>query len=93
MKLISPSNKEVDIGDTLRPEEYIGMTRREILDTFLRDRAIALGVTALNGLVTEITVPESNDGRWSAKERASLAVITYSSALTTIAFPASAIGF
>lgn len=64
MKLISPSNQEVDIGDTLKPHEFIGMTRREVLDTFMRDRAISLGATAVNGLVTEITVPETNDGKF-----------------------------
>jgi hypothetical protein len=43
MKLISPTNREVDIGQTLLPNEYIGMTRREVLDTYLRDRAISMG--------------------------------------------------
>jgi geranylgeranyl reductase len=62
MKLISPSNKEVDIGDTLLPDEYIGMVRREVLDTYLRDRAISLGATAINGLVTEVTLPTTKDG-------------------------------
>ncbi len=65
MKLISPSNKEVDIGDTLLPDEYIGMTRREVLDTYLRDRALSLGATAVNGLVTEITLPTTKDGEFS----------------------------
>ena len=32
MNLISPSGVEVDIGDTLKPNEYIGMCRREIMD-------------------------------------------------------------
>jgi hypothetical protein len=32
------------------------MTRREVLDTYLRDRAVALGVTPLNALVTEVSV-------------------------------------
>jgi hypothetical protein len=62
MKLISPSNKEVDIGDTLLPDEWIGMVRREVLDTYLRDRAISLGATAINGLVTEVTIPSTKDG-------------------------------
>jgi len=57
MKLISPTNVEVDIGDTLQPNEYIGMCRREILDKYLRDRAISYGAEAIQGLVTKIDVP------------------------------------
>ena len=57
MKLISPSGKEVDIGQTLAPEEYIGMTRREVLDGYLRDRAIETGAEAINGLVNSIDLP------------------------------------
>jgi len=57
MNLISPSGVEVDIGETLKPDEYIGMTRREILDKFLRDRAIEYGASPINGLVTSIDVP------------------------------------
>ena len=64
MKLISPTNREVDIGQTLRPDEYIGMTRREVLDSFLRNRAIDLGVTPINGLVTNIDLPTTEDGRY-----------------------------
>lgn len=64
MKLISPTNREVDIGQTLLPNEYIGMTRREVLDTYLRDRAIGFGAKAINGLVTEISVPKSEDGKY-----------------------------
>jgi geranylgeranyl reductase len=60
MKLISPSNVEVDIGDTLQPNEYIGMCRREIMDKFLRDRAISYGAEAVQGLVTSIDVPEDH---------------------------------
>jgi len=58
MKLISPKNVEVDIGETLAPDEYIGMCRREILDQYLRNRAIQYGAKAINGLVTSIDVPE-----------------------------------
>jgi geranylgeranyl reductase len=58
MKLISPKNVEVDIGETLAPDEYIGMCRREILDQFLRNRAVQYGAKAINGLVTSIDVPE-----------------------------------
>lgn len=64
MKLISPTNREVDIGQTLRADEYIGMTRREVLDSFLRNRAIDAGVSAVNGLVTNIDLPLSEDGRY-----------------------------
>ena len=64
MKLISPSNREVDIGQTLKPDEYIGMTRREVLDAYLRDRAVATGAKAVNALVTDITVPKSDNGKY-----------------------------
>ncbi|GFZ07733.1 pyridine nucleotide-disulfide oxidoreductase family protein [Actinidia rufa] len=50
MKMISPSNVAVDIGRTLKPNEYVGMVRREILDAYLRDRAAAAGATVINGL-------------------------------------------
>lgn len=33
MKMISPSNVAVDIGRTLKPHEYIGMVRREVILT------------------------------------------------------------
>jgi geranylgeranyl reductase len=64
MKLISPTNKEVDIGQTLAPDEYIGMTRREVLDSFLRDQAIKAGAVTVNGLVTNIDLPVSDDGKY-----------------------------
>lgn len=38
--MISPTNREVDIGQTLAADEYIGMVRREVMDGFMRDRAI-----------------------------------------------------
>jgi len=60
MNLISPSGVEVDIGDTLKPNEYIGMCRREIMDKYLRDRAIEYGSEIINGLVTSIQVPEDH---------------------------------
>ncbi len=50
MKMISPSNREVDVGKTLSETEYIGMCRREVLDAYLRDRAKSLGATVYNGL-------------------------------------------
>ncbi|KAJ1626589.1 hypothetical protein T492DRAFT_1031786 [Pavlovales sp. CCMP2436] len=58
MKMISPSNREVDIGQTLEPNEYIGMCRREIMDGYLRQRAEKNGANMINGLVTKIDVPE-----------------------------------
>lgn len=42
MKMISPSNREVDIGQTLGADEYIGMVRREVMDGYMRNRAIDL---------------------------------------------------
>ena len=57
MNLISPTGVEVNIGDTLQPDEYIGMCRREILDKHLRDRAIEFGAEIVNGLVTGIDIP------------------------------------
>jgi len=57
MKMISPTGREVDVGRTLKPEEYIGMTRREVLDGYLRDRAIEKGATSVNGLVQKIELP------------------------------------
>jgi len=60
MNLVSPTGKEVSIGDTLKSDEYIGMCRREVMDKFLRDRAIELGAECVNGLVTSIDVPEDH---------------------------------
>lgn len=57
MNLISPTGVEVDIGDTLKPDEYIGMCRREILDKYIRDRAFGYGAECVNGLVTSIDIP------------------------------------
>ncbi|MEO1144016.1 MAG: geranylgeranyl reductase [Cyanobacteria bacterium J06638_22] len=54
MKMISPSNIEVNIGSTLKDDEYIGMCRREVLDGFLRDRAAALGAKLINGTVYKL---------------------------------------
>jgi geranylgeranyl reductase len=70
MNLISPTGVEVNIGDTLKPDEYIGMCRREILDGFLRDRAIDYGAEVVNGLVTGIDVPQdhkSSDSQYTIK--------------------------
>ncbi|MFK8186481.1 MAG: geranylgeranyl reductase [Phormidesmis sp.] len=57
MKMISPSNVEVNIGQTLNDDEYIGMCRREVLDGFLRDRAHKLGANLINGTVHKLEVP------------------------------------
>jgi geranylgeranyl reductase len=58
MTMISPTNKEVQIGQTLKDEEYIGMVRREVLDSFLRNRAAENGATLINGLMTSMAMPE-----------------------------------
>lgn len=60
MKMISPSNIEVDIGQTLKPDEYIGMCRREVMDGFMRDRAEKLGAQLINGTVFKLDIP-TND--------------------------------
>ena len=57
MKMISPSNVEVNIGETLKDDEYIGMCRREVLDGFLRDRAHKLGAQLINGTVHKLEIP------------------------------------
>jgi geranylgeranyl diphosphate/geranylgeranyl-bacteriochlorophyllide a reductase len=59
MKMISPSNVEVNIGGTLKDGEYIGMCRREVLDGFLRDRAVSLGAKLINGIVNKMEIPSS----------------------------------
>merc|ERR1719298_33926 len=67
MKMISPSNVEVDIGSTLKDDEYIGMCRREVMDGYLRDRAVKLGAEPINALVTSIDCPAPGDdnGRYT----------------------------
>ncbi|MEL6352346.1 MAG: geranylgeranyl reductase [Cyanobacteria bacterium J06627_28] len=60
MKMISPSNIEVNIGSTLKDGEYIGMCRREILDGFLRDRAEKLGTKVINGTVHKLQLPDND---------------------------------
>lgn len=59
MKMISPSNVAVDIGQTLQPHEYIGMVRREVLDSYLRDRAADSGANVINGLFLKMELPIS----------------------------------
>lgn len=56
MKMISPSNREVDIH-LENQDEYIGMCRREVLDGFLRDRAAKLGANLINGTVHQLDLP------------------------------------
>lgn len=60
MKMISPSNIEVNIGQTLKPDEYIGMCRREVLDSFMRDRAAKLGANLINGTVYQLDIPDND---------------------------------
>ena len=60
MKMISPSNIEVNIGHTLNDDEYIGMCRREVLDGFLRDRAVKFGVNLINGTMYQLDIPQNN---------------------------------
>ena len=64
MKMISPSNREVDIHLPNR-NEYIGMCRREILDSFLRDRAASLGTHLINGLVQKIDTGKNRQGPYT----------------------------
>lgn len=59
MKMISPSNREVDIR-LVNEEEYIGMCRREILDGYLRNRAAKLGANLINATVHKLDIPVSN---------------------------------
>ena len=66
MRMISPSNREVDISlDKVygkSENEYIGMCRREVMDAFMRNRAADLGATLINGLVTSIDTGTNNQG-------------------------------
>jgi geranylgeranyl reductase len=64
MKMISPSNREVDIN-LENDSEYIGMCRREVLDAFLRDRAATLGTQLVNGLVTRIDTGTNRQGPYT----------------------------
>ncbi|MBD1837471.1 geranylgeranyl reductase [Coleofasciculus sp. FACHB-64] len=59
MKMISPSNIEVDINIE-KEHEYIGMCRREVLDGYLRDRAAKLGANLINGTVYKLDIPTGN---------------------------------
>ncbi|EFJ25371.1 hypothetical protein SELMODRAFT_271030 [Selaginella moellendorffii] len=57
MKMISPSNVAVDVGKTLNENEYIGMVRREVLDSYLRERAASFGANLVNGLFLRMEMP------------------------------------
>merc|ERR1719199_1724500 len=61
MKMISPSNREVDVGKTLNDKEWIGMCRREVFDDYLRNRASGLGANLINGLYMGME-QEGSDG-------------------------------
>ncbi|MEL7035645.1 MAG: geranylgeranyl reductase [Cyanobacteria bacterium J06592_8] len=60
MKMISPSNREVDIN-LINDNEYIGMCRREILDGFMRERAAKLGANLINGTVHKLEIPTKSN--------------------------------
>ena len=59
MKMISPSNREVDIN-LVNKDEYIGMCRREVLDGYLRNRAAKLGANLINATVHKLDIPKDN---------------------------------
>jgi geranylgeranyl reductase len=65
MKMISPSNIEVNIGSTLKDDEYIGMCRREVMDGFMRDRAAKLGAKLINGTVYALDLPKSSSDAYT----------------------------
>jgi hypothetical protein len=62
MKMISPSNREVDVGKTLSETEYIGMCRREVMDDFLRQRAKKNGAKVINSLFMKFERPQGEEG-------------------------------
>jgi geranylgeranyl reductase len=64
MRMISPSNREVDIH-LENQNEYIGMCRREVMDAFLRNRAADLGAQLINGLVTRIDTGANRQGPYT----------------------------
>ena len=69
MRMISPSNREVDIRlDKIYGEsdkEYIGMLRREVMDSFMRNRAAELGANLVNGLVSNIDTGVDRQGPYT----------------------------
>ncbi|NBO27734.1 MAG: geranylgeranyl reductase [Synechococcaceae bacterium WBA_2_066] len=64
MKMISPSNREVDINLDNK-DEYIGMCRREVMDAYLRERAAGFGAQLINGLVTKIDTGDKRLGPYT----------------------------
>lgn len=62
MRILSPSNLVVDFGKTLKTGEHIPMLRREVLDAFLRERALSRGAELVQGLFTGLDLPGSPDG-------------------------------
>ncbi|MCP9833106.1 MULTISPECIES: geranylgeranyl reductase [unclassified Cyanobium] len=64
MRMISPSNREVDIH-LENSNEYIGMCRREVLDGYLRNRAADLGAQLVNGLVQSIDTGKQRQGPYT----------------------------
>ena len=64
MKMISPSNVEVDINLDNK-DEYIGMCRREVLDGFMRDRAANLGAQLINGTVYKLDIPGNDNAPYT----------------------------
>ena len=64
MRMISPSNREVEINLD-RDDEYIGMCRREVMDSFMRNRAAELGAELVNGLVTKIETGANRQGPYT----------------------------
>ncbi|MFW6357594.1 MAG: geranylgeranyl reductase [Chroococcales cyanobacterium] len=64
MKMISPSNIEVDINLD-NQDEYIGMCRREVLDGFMRERAAKLGAKLINGTVHKLEIPTDSKGAYT----------------------------
>jgi len=64
MRMISPSNREVDIH-LENSNEYIGMCRREVLDGFLRNRAAEQGAHLVNGLVQSIDTGSQRQGPYT----------------------------
>jgi geranylgeranyl diphosphate/geranylgeranyl-bacteriochlorophyllide a reductase len=60
MRMISPSNIEVDINLD-NQDEYIGMCRREVMDGFMRDRAARSGAKLINGTVNKLEIPSGDN--------------------------------
>lgn len=65
MRIISPSNIAANFGKTLRPQEFIAMLRREVLDSYLRSRAQSAGADVKTALVTEIRIPNTTNAPYT----------------------------